>query len=103
MGYSIDTALALVKDRRDEMPGFTARDARILDRIKGVIRSLERMGVHVILEGSEDIEEMDDLMLVVDMTVWQIANRDKAEDDPPWLRRRLRNRWFAGEKEAGSS
>lgn len=99
MAYSIDTALQLVKDRRDQMPGFTERDERTRDRINGVIRQLVRMGVHVVPEGGTEIAEMDDLMLVVDMTVWQINNRDKAEDDPPWLRRRLRNRWFSGEKE----
>lgn len=102
MAYGIDTALQLVKDRRDEMQSFTERDERIRDRIGGVIRQLKRMGVNVINESGE-IGEMDDLMLVVDMTVWQIANRDKAEDDPPWLRRRLRNRWFSPEQEAGSA
>lgn len=102
MAYSIDTALQLVKDRRDEMQSFTERDERIKDRIGGVIRQLERMGIHVKNEGGE-IAEMDDLLLVVDTVVWQIANRDKAEDDPPWLRRRLRNRWIAPETEASST
>ena len=100
MAYSIDTALQLVKDRKDMLPGFTAGDDRLKDRIGGVIRQLKRMGVHVVPDGGTEIAEMDDLMLVVDMTVWQIANRDKGEDDPPWLRRRLRNRWIAPSQEA---
>lgn len=99
MAYDMGTALQLVKDRLDMLPGFTARDDRLTDRIGGVIRQLERMGVKV-KDESGAIGEMDDLMLVVDMVVWQINNRDKAEDDPPWLRRRLRNRWIAPSQEA---
>lgn len=95
MAYSKETLLALVKDRLDYMPGFTARDARLQERIDGVIRELRRKGIRVIPEGESEIAEIDDVMLVVDMAVWQHNNRDKAESDPPWLRQRLRDRWFS--------
>ncbi len=95
MAYTKETVLALVKDRLDYLPGFMARDARLLDRIDGVIRELERKGIRVIPEGENEIAAIDDVMLVVDMTVWQHNNRDKAESDPPWLRQRLRDRWLS--------
>lgn len=95
MAYTRETVLALVKDRLDYLPGFTARDTKLLVRIDGVIRELERKGIRVIPEGSAEIAEIDDAMLVVDMSVWQHNNRDKAESDPPWLRQRLRDRWLS--------
>ena len=39
-----------------------------------------------------------DIMLLADYVCWQYSNRDKGEDDPEWLRRRIRSRWI---KEAG--
>lgn len=95
MGYTTDTVLGLVRDRLDYAPGFTARDGQLRNRIDGVIRELERKGIRVIPEGEADIAEIDDVLLVVDMTVWQQNNRDKAESDPPWLRQRLRDRWLS--------
>lgn len=95
MGYTTDTVLSMVRDRLDYAPGFTARDGQLRNRIDGVIRELERKGIRVIHEGKADIAEIDDVMLVVDMAVWQQNNRDKAESDPPWLRQRLRDRWLS--------
>ena len=52
---------------------------------------LKAMGIR--LDGSPA-----DIMLLADYVCWQYSNRDKGEDDPEWLRRRVRNRWI---KEAG--
>lgn len=96
MVYSKATALELVKERLDILPGQTARDRMLETRIDGAAAQLNRMGIRIAFEESGAEEDgMDDLMLVVDLTVWQIQNRDKAEDDPPWLRRRLRERWLS--------
>ena len=96
MTYSISTVLDLVRDRLDYAPGFTARDDMLRQRIGGVIRELKRKGICVeTAQDSGEIAELDDVLLVADMTVWQHNNRDKAESDPPWLRQRLRDRWMS--------
>ena len=48
---------------------------------------LRAMGIE--LDGSPA-----DVMLLTDYVCWQYANRDKGEDDPMWLRRRIKNRWI---------
>ena len=40
-------------------------------------------------------ESADDMMLLVDYTVWQYQNRDKPGDMPDWLRLDRRERWLA--------
>ena len=94
MAYARATVLELVKDRLDYLPEFTARDGRLLDRINGVVRELRRKGIEVEAGDSGEIAEIDDVLLVVDMVVWQHHNRDKGEADPLWLRQRLRDRWI---------
>lgn len=49
----------------------------------------ELRGMGIVLTGMPD-----DIMLLTDYVCWQYANREKNEDDPEWLRRRIRNRWL---------
>lgn len=56
-------------------------------RINGAVEEFMRMGIA--LTGSPD-----DNLLAADYVCWQYSNRDKGDDDPAWLRRRIRNRWL---------
>ncbi|MBP3647237.1 MAG: hypothetical protein J6K55_12545 [Clostridia bacterium] len=87
MGISIDRALVMVKQRKDRMPGVSVRDDYYIARIEAAVSELERSGIHL-------VDDIADLMLVVDMTVWQINNRDKSGDQPGWLRLAIRQRWL---------
>ena len=49
---------------------------------------MKRLGIHL-------TESADDMMLLVDYTVWQYQNRDKAGDMPEWLKHDRRERWLA--------
>lgn len=49
----------------------------------------EFRGMGITLDGSPA-----DIMLLTDYVCWQYANRDKNEDNPAWLRRRLGDRWL---------
>lgn len=97
MEYSEDTILMLVKDRLDRTPGNTMRDVPLKHRIEGAIALLERKGIRFTRGDDGKITEIsaDDQMLIVDLTVWLWQNRDKGEDDPKWLRRRLNERWMS--------
>lgn len=97
MEYSEATLLMLVKDRLDRTPGNTTRDTPLMHRIEGAIALLERKGIRFTRGDDGKITEItaDDQMLIVDLTVWLWQNRDKGEDDPKWLRRRLSERWMS--------
>lgn len=97
MEYNEATLLMLVKDRLDRTPGNTMRDKPLMHRIEGAIALLERKGIRFSRDADGKIAEItvDDQMLIVDLTVWLWQNRDKGEDDPKWLRRRLNERWMS--------
>lgn len=97
MVYSKETTLLLVKDRLDRVPGSTLRDVPLMHRIDGAIALLERRGIRFTRDDGGAIGEIgaDDLMLIVDLTVWMWQNRDKGEDEPKWLRRRLCERFMS--------
>lgn len=89
---AVDTnlALSLVKARLNRMQGDTSLDAYFHARITAAIQVLENTGIT--LGGTED-----DLMLVVDLTVWEYQNRDKPGSMPEWLRLKRRERWLRTE------
>lgn len=87
MAISIETALLMVKQRKDMMTGIHQRDDYYTERIKATISELESKGIHL-------VDDPADLMLVVDMTVWQINNRDKPGGTPEWLTQARRERWL---------
>lgn len=84
----MEMALGLVKVRLNRPPGDTALDEYLKKRIEGAAVKLKRMGIHL-------TESADDMMFLVDYTVWQYQNRDKAGDMPEWLRLDRRERWLA--------
>ncbi|MBR4184924.1 MAG: hypothetical protein IKQ87_04085 [Clostridia bacterium] len=67
-----------------ETDGF---DEYVRMRCSAAEDEMLRMGIR--LDGSPS-----DIMLLADYVCWQYANRDKGDDDPAWLRRRLRDRWI---------
>lgn len=81
------TALALVKARLNRLQSDTSLDSYFQKRLSGAIKYLEGIGI-----GLTDSEE--DLMLVVDFTVWQYQNRDNPGGMPDWLRLQRRERWL---------
>lgn len=84
----MEMALGLVKARLNRPPGDTVLDAYFKKRIEGAAAKLKRIGIHL-------TESADDMMLLVDYTVWQYQNRDKAGDMPEWLKHDRRERWIA--------
>ena len=87
MSVNKQNALALVKHRLNRLPGDTSLDTYLGYRIDAAIEELERTGIQLD-DGNED------LLLVVDTTVWQYQNRDSGAGMPEWLRLRRRERWI---------
>ena len=85
---AVDTtqALALVKTRLNRLPSDTLLDGYFTARINSAIQELEGTGIHL-------TDSAEDLLLVVDYTVWQYQSRDSAAGMPDWLRLRRRERW----------
>lgn len=79
-------ALSLVKARLNRLQSDTTLDAYFEARINAAIQELEGTGIHL-----KDTAE--DLLMVVDYTVWAYQNRDSAAGMPDWLRLRRRERW----------
>lgn len=91
MPIDIQTAVLMVKQRKDMLTGIHQRDEYITARVKSVIAELESAGIHL-------VDTPDDLMLVVDEAVWQYNNRDQGGAVPDWLRMRRRERWMKDRK-----
>ena len=95
MWVSTETALGLVKSRLNRMAADTSLDDYFRQRIAAAVAELEGTGIS--LTGSPD-----DLMLVVDYTVWQYQNRDSAGSMPEWLRLRRLERWLREKRGEGT-
>ncbi len=91
MAINMETAVSMFKQRKDMLTGITQRDEYIDMRIKAVISELESKGIHLVNTES-------DLMLVVDMAVWQYNNRDNMAAQPMWLTLARRERWLNDRK-----
>lgn len=81
-------ALALVKARLNRLQSDTTLDEYLLARIEAAQQELNRM-LRVDLD-----DGMDDLLLLVDYTVWSYQNRDQSGATPQWLRLRMRERFL---------
>lgn len=84
---NLETALGLVKARLNRLAGDTSLDTYLQARISAAVQSLESTGITL-------TDSQEDLMLVVDVAVWQYQNRDKPGSMPEWLRLERRERWF---------
>ena len=82
-----DTALGLVKARLNRMASDTSLDSYFTQRIEAAAKELEGTGIRL-------TDSADDLMLLVDYSVWQYQNRDSTGAMPDWLRLRRRERWL---------
>ena len=84
---NLETALGLVKARLNRLASDTSLDTYLQARISAAVQSLEDTGITL-------TDSQEDLMLVVDVAVWQYQNRDKPGSMPEWLRLERRERWF---------
>lgn len=85
---SCGQALALMKTRLNRLRSDAALDEYFMARLKSAEAELGRKGITL-------TDTIDDLMLLVDYTVWQYQNRDASGAMPEWLRLRVRERWLA--------
>lgn len=86
-GVNTETALALVKTRLNRPETDNSMDEYLSSRLEAAADELGGAGITL-------TDSMEDLMLLVDMTVWQYQNRDKSAGMPDWLRLRRRERWL---------
>ena len=80
-------ALRLVKTRLNRGQADTTLDEYLVARIDAAEGELKGNGITL-------TDSAEDMMLLVDYTVWQYQNRDKTAGMPDWLRERRRNRWL---------
>ena len=96
MQVNIRTALGLVKARLNRLASDATLDTYFVQRIEAAEAELESTGISL-------TDSADDMMLVVDYTVWQYQNRDSAGMMPEWLRLRRRERWLKQHKLNGEA
>lgn len=84
-----ENALVLVKARLNRLAGDTTIDSYLEQRIAAAEAKLNSMMHFPLQDGS-----IEDLMLLVDFTVWQYQSRDKPGAEPEWLRVILRERFL---------
>lgn len=87
-----DEVLELVKFRLNRRPEDTSLDDYLRARIAAAEEDLRNTGIHLRATPR-------DKLLVVDLTAWQYANRDKGEPMPEWLRLARRERWLQEQRE----
>ena len=81
-------ALELVKTRLDRLNVDDQTEGYLKIRIESAVGEMKKNGITL-------TDSTDDLVLLVDFTVWQYQNRDKPGGKPEWLRQRLRERFLA--------
>ena len=80
-------ALELVLTRMDRRQADEKLKEYLVMRIDSAIEELKGKGITL-------TDSAEDLALLVDYTVWQYQNRDKASGMPDWLRLKVRERWL---------
>lgn len=84
----VSLALLMVKTRLNRMASDTSLDEYLTIRIQGAMEQMNHM-FRVKLDDSTE-----DLVNLVDFTVWQYQNRDQSGAPPEWLRKRMRERFL---------
>ena len=87
MAVNKTQALSMVKARLNRLEADTSLDAYLNNRIYAAEGYLE--GIGIALTGT-----VEDMMLLVDYTVWAYQNRDNPGHMPEWLRLQRRERWL---------
>lgn len=90
------TALGLVKARLNRLQSDTSLDDYFTARIEAAEQALTGNGIEL-------TDSQEDLLLVVDLAVWEYQNRDKPGSMPEWLRLRRRERWLRLRENEGGS
>lgn len=81
-----EMALRMFKYRKNELPTNTAMDEWYNMRLAAALEWLEaKKGIVLCADESHP----DDLLLLVDVAVWQHDNRDNPAGEPAWLANRL--------------
>lgn len=93
--YFSGLALDLVKARLNRLSSDNSLDDYLTARIGAAVEEIEGTGIKL-----QDNQE--DLLLVVDYTVWAYQNRDANIGMPEWLRLRRRERWLREVRERDS-
>lgn len=83
----LETALSLVKTALNRTGMDERTEEYLKARIRATAEELKQTGITL-------TDSADDLMLLVDMTVWNYSKRDKNTGMPEWLRLRRRERWL---------
>ena len=89
MGVNHDLAYDLLLARRDRA-GLTltgALENYYLNALKAAEGELQDAGIVL-------TDSLQDTMLLVDVTNWNLSSRDKAAGMPEWLRLKRRERWL---------
>lgn len=87
MTYNARAALEYVKARREYLSLPKEQEEYTLARINAAAHRLRDNGIEL-----QDTPQ--DLMLLVDMTVWEMSNRDRPGSMPEWLKQVRRERWL---------
>lgn len=93
--YDETLALEMVKSRLDRLTLDTGKKAYIEARIEAAAEELAEEGITI-------TDSMGDLLLIVDLAVYNYGNRDKNEPQPKWLRQKITRRFLNDEREAGA-
>ena len=88
-------ALELVKTRLNRMNVDARTEEYIQERIKAAVEELKGNGITL-------TDSSDDLMILVDYTVWSYQNRDKPGAMPEWLRLKRRERFLRQQRGEGA-
>ena len=91
MVYNAALALSMVKHRLDYMQVKTPKDDYLTARISAAAEKLKNRGIRL-------TDSTDDMMLLVDVTVWDYQSRDKQGGEPEWLRMAIRERFLVDRK-----
>lgn len=83
-----DLAVKLVKQRLTRLPEDTSMDDYLTARVEGAAEELEDLGIRLVMG------KVSDILMVVDLAVWEYQNRDKKTGMPDWLRLRRRERYL---------
>ncbi len=83
----LEMALKLVKARLNRLATDTSQDEYLMARLMAAKEEIERTGIDL-------TDGMDDMLLLVDYTVWAYQARDAQKGMPDWLRLRRRERWL---------
>ena len=93
--YFSGLALDLVKARLNRLSSDNSLDDYLTARIGAAVEEIEGTGIKL-------QDKQEDLLLVVDYTVWAYQNRDANIGMPEWLRLRRRERWLREVRERDS-